>query len=148
MRTGYILFIAFSGLSVSLAAQDAVSAAGADDRILSWTLGETVTETLVSADTHITQGFNQPTEEAEGSALSPITAGTQDIRAWPNPVISVLHLGFEAEKRYEWQLFDSASRLLGSGQTATVDCSGLTPGCYLLSLTGGIRKQTIIVIKK
>lgn len=131
----------------SVASHDAISAAGADAGIVAWTLGETVTETLTSAEALVVQGFNQPSAST-ATALLPTPAAASKVKAWPNPVRHTLYLGLEADKRCEWQLLDLAGRILGSGRTTSVNVAHLPPGYYLLRLTDGIDTQQIPVIKK
>jgi hypothetical protein len=145
MKTVFLLTgLFFSG---TLAAQTIVSAAGKESQGLSWTLGEVVTETIVTPDAVIVQGFNQPGETKE-TGIDPVDATGIAVRIYPNPVDDYLQLIAKDGKTYEWQLFDASGKIIMTGQSAGIDFSGKETGSYILNLTDGMQKQSLIILKK
>jgi hypothetical protein len=145
MKTVFLLVVLF--FSGTLAAQNIVSSAGNESGGVAWTLGEVITETIVTPDAVIVQGFNQPGETKE-MRIDPVNAAGIAVRIYPNPVDDYLQLIVEDEKIYEWQLFDASGKIIMTGQSAGIDFSGKETGSYILNLTDGIQKQSFIILKK
>ncbi|MBN2774510.1 MAG: T9SS type A sorting domain-containing protein [Prolixibacteraceae bacterium] len=79
---------------------------------ISWTLGEPVIETCESGKFCLTQGFHQSILIV--TAVSAISEMFVDIKAYPNPITTVINLSVETEKFVHWSycLFDAEGKLL------------------------------------
>jgi len=130
-------------LPVASLAQDSVqyvvSNAGSDFQSastqVSWTIGEVATETLVSSNYIVSQGFHQ------GNLL--VDRIDEDvpldfsIRVYPNPVQDILHVETE-DIDMEYRIIDVDSRVRISGtiisELQQIDLTVLPAGTYFLQV--------------
>ncbi len=106
---------------------------------LSATGGETVIETVTSANSIITQGFQQP--DNEGVGIVEKGAGI-DVSIYPNPTFDQVSVSINnSQGNYDVALFDITGKQLvrhtyGSNQQKlNVDLSALAAGNYILQVT-------------
>lgn len=113
---------------------------------LSWTLGETVIETLenTSINLVLTQGFQQPDELTVG--VKQVPNAKVFVNLYPNPSVQFvrLDLKYESTSRLNLELVDMLGRVIDSqildvikGQISNyqVDVSPLSAGMYMFRLT-------------
>lgn len=104
---------------------------------LSWTLGETVTETFSTPTSQLTQGFQQShyiissVNEASNDAIA--------INFYPNPATDFVTLTLSKNSlRFSVLLYDLAGKLIlqkhGFKEKAILDFSQITTGIYLLKV--------------
>jgi len=106
---------------------------------LSWTLGECVTETLVTVNTKLTQGFQQTSYII--TAFDDAAANNMKICIYPNPTTNFINIEFEdqlSNKEYTLKLFDLMGNLLliqsiNSDETQ-LEMSPYTNGVYFLTI--------------
>ncbi len=153
----YFFWIAWLGLSGQTTAPTVISSAGdsfkSANAELSWTLGESIIETLTANNAVLTQGFHQTNlmitsvGELEQKTL---------VKVFPNPVGNIVNIEVkEGTELTHLQLVDLQGRSLISRslpQTAGVeqlDLSLLPAGSYYLRLLNATAKtiQTLKIVK-
>lgn len=123
---------------------------------LSWTLGETVTETYSSPSNIVTQGFQQP--DVTVTKVEEATAGV-NVVVFPNPTAGQLsvELTSVASRKMQLELVDINGRLLHSQQaevpagvqTLTMDIASLAAGQYMLRVKDtGKKTESVYRIQK
>ena len=148
------------GLTASLSAQEAITAAGGSDKAgnltVSWSIGEVMTETFAGLSFKLTQGVQQPQQKAvQVISNSPeISAGYQ-ISAHPNPANDyvIVSLPDAATHPLAMKLFDANGKLLYAGTTTgnetRIPVSEFAAGLYLLQITDKKNVvQTFKIIKQ
>lgn len=131
-------------------AQHVIASAGNEKQNISWTIGETVTETMIGDFTAI-QGFNQPAE-----ALGPISIESVksaiEFSVYPNPVADYVTISCKENKKFTWRLTNLMGQEVAHSQpftsNTTVDMRAFTPGNYLLTILSDREIKTITLIKK
>lgn len=154
-----LLALAGLGLTASLHAQEAVTAAGGNDKAgnltVSWSIGEVMTETFAAQSYKLTQGVQQPQKKAVQviSSLPEIAVGYQ-ISAYPNPAndFVIVAITDDATHPLDLKIFDANGKLLYAAQTAgsetRIPVSDFTAGLYLLQITDKKNMvQTFKIIK-
>lgn len=150
--------IPFVGLSQSITPQVVSSAGGeffSDEAGLTWTLGESVSTTLMSDEHMITQGFQQTwlliTEVVDRTAFA-----TMQVTVYPNPTAHMLHIRMDGQyPEMEALLSDmngkeiKRQRLQVEYRTTSMDLSGLAMSTYLLRVSSLDEKlqKTFRIIK-
>lgn len=129
-------------ISLQAYTQQVTSTAGGSGQsggnTINWTLGETVTTTLTSVNTTITQGFHQPTLGVTSSNFSGNHSFTID--AYPNPMASyvVLELHQANFRDFQYQLYDMNGKLLEfkriERETSILIMEDRTAGFYILKI--------------
>ena len=113
---------------------------------LSWTIGETVVETVSDGTTTLTQGFQQG--NLSETLLINETELNNKIKVYPNPVMENLSIE-TTEKDLTFQLLNINGQVLKSGkcenQTQQIDFTALPQGTYILKLDN---KKTHKIIKQ
>ena len=113
------------------------------DIILSSTVGDTATTTLISGSLILTQGFQQA-EVDEVTDIEDLMELVVDYQVYPNPTTDLLQIKFESTEAVELQLSiqdmtgrsiaGTARTLQGQGElTTTYSLAELTQGIYLLT---------------
>lgn len=111
----------------------------AGDISLSWTLGETITETVSGGTLILTQGFQQPDpEEIDPNAVKEIPLEALGIKVFPNP--ASMEVVIQASKPDELplgvQLFGMSGQLVLTqkliGPNTTLNVGDLPDGVYIL----------------
>lgn len=115
------------------------------DISLSWTIGETITETINNNTITLTQGFHQ--SKIIITSIDQLSESKFALSAYPNPTSGVVYLKIETEnvKNLQYQLIDSKGTLLTrkeiSSNTAEIDFHNFSNGIYLLEV---FENQTIL----
>ncbi len=116
-----LIFITVISLSpMWISAQEAVISSGNVHQntlgSISWSLGETITQTFSAGDYTLTQGFQQG--DLSVTAIYEKTGIGIDISAYPNPTSSELFVEFEsaASGQYSYRLIDEKGNLLEKGK--------------------------------
>lgn len=142
-----LLFFAANAQSIS---RDVIASAGdyytSSVGSLSWTLGETVIETVENGSINVilTQGFQQPDELTVGIRQIPVS--NVFVSLYPNPTIQSIRMDVKYDKnsRIQIELVDMLGRILNSdnldvlkGQVSNyqLDVSALASGMYMFRLT-------------
>ncbi|MBK6284487.1 MAG: T9SS type A sorting domain-containing protein [Draconibacterium sp.] len=140
---GFFLFI-FLVLTFyqHTSAQQVISSAGTNsigtDVQLSWTLGETVTESLTGPNFILTQGFHQGNLKVTAIGINP-NAGFL-ISVYPNPVLSelILEVSTSGNPNLSYQLFDLEGKLIISQKVENfpeiINMNIYSSGTYLLKI--------------
>lgn len=154
MKTQLIIII-LSFAAFCLSAQEVVSTAGetqnAGNYEISWTLGETVIETVSSGTTTLTQGFHQT--KLTVTAIDEIT--TTDLKVYPNPTSEfVIISSNKLDDKSSYSLFNLSGKLLENKIISTsetrVNLKNYASGTYLLKLQYKPNQslQTYKIVKK
>jgi len=147
--------IALSMLIANLSfSQEVISASGDHNQnssgSISWTLGETVTETLQGTSSTLTQGFHQPVVKV--ISLEKIQSYSVD--AYPNPTSDILNLKIEEDltKGFHYVIYDINSRELASGKAITniteIPFSKYAAGTYIIKVFCNELNSTVIKVVK
>lgn len=105
---------------------------------ISWTIGETVTETYTVSNSLLTQGFHQP-EIMSVTSVDELDLMTE-VRIYPNPVFESLNLEFGyIEDSYIYNIHDTNGKLLYSSSRSNlhhqvIDMSNYPHGNYILKI--------------
>jgi hypothetical protein len=159
IKTAVIFLV--SGLSFTARAQSLQPAVIASDGgfvvltsgSISWTMGETVTETFSSPGNYLTQGFHQPKLLMVSVIGTGLTSGAG---VYPNPTTAFLYINLNnlANGNYDITFFDVIGNKIksiegdgGGSRTLQLDLTDLANGAYLLSITGTQFSQSFKVIK-
>ncbi|MFL5752281.1 MAG: T9SS type A sorting domain-containing protein [Bacteroidia bacterium] len=80
---------------------------------LSWSMGETMTETFSATNNQLTQGFQQPGAAMSNSIRS---VAAPELHIYPNPVVDKLRLDFSktGTGTYVAEIFDAQGRKIGT----------------------------------
>lgn len=145
-----ILFIAPTLAFTQSISRDVVSAAG-DEFIaatgsLSWTLGETVTETFVTDSYTLSQGFQQG-DLSVTSILDPTIAGF-NVNVYPNPVKNRLTINTDLQGA-KYSIVNMKGKIVNTGKlnqsALQIDFTALPAGTYLLQVN---KQNTHKIIKQ
>jgi hypothetical protein len=120
---------------------------------LSWTMGETLIETGSSANSFLTQGFQQPTNLVVTSLDNP-QGQTGNISAYPNPVTSSVYITSSANQALRVDVMDLTGRKLftkdlSGNDDNQVNLADYSAGIYLFRVysTEGQLLQTLKIDK-
>ena len=92
MKKAILLLCIASALCGKSVAQSVVSSAGGSTDMLTWTLGEVFTESVMRSNVvRFSQGFNQPIAISTSGILN-IKGDNLTFTAGPNPVVDELYL--------------------------------------------------------
>ncbi len=122
--------------------------ATAGNTTIIYSVGEVAVQEASQGNMHLSEGFIGPeilniTGVADYGEL-------QGVNVYPNPVVTDLHIGFDAESNYDIYLFDINGKQLlqqsGNYQDKIlIDMSSYQTGIYLLVLADRKNKQRKIV---
>lgn len=139
-------------------AQEVLNASGTSKEysgyVISWNIGELVTETNMSIKSVLTQGFLQTKLNIPTSYLQ--TKDEYDLEIFPNPAInnyiSLRIKGIDVSN-LSYQLFDISGRILKTNNIESnpesIDLTSLLPGIYLLRVIEDEKEiKTFKIIKK
>jgi len=139
-----VLFV--NGQQVTTTAGNSGSGVGIS---LDWTIGETLSETLLGSTAHLTQGLHQGklvitsiNDKPENTLIS----------VFPNPVSCLLNVNFGKENCLDGQLllFDVYGKLVirksVSRTVETIDLEALQSGTYLLHILS-VEQQALKMLK-
>ncbi|MFN2396828.1 MAG: T9SS type A sorting domain-containing protein [Bacteroidales bacterium] len=140
---GIVLIVLICILSTSkLSAQEVIAGAGnhyeAGEIGISWTLGETVTETFKAADIKLTQGFHQPVITIV--SVDEIFVPGYEITAFPNPTKSFVTIRIEAAEleNLTYMLYDFNGKLIQHNLVESfetmVSLEELDPALYFIRI--------------
>ena len=149
------LFLLFSLLLVnSCFAQELISTAGdfnqSTNYLVSWSIGEPVTETFHDNDYLLTQGFHQ----TKLTITSVVENGISnvDFEVFPNPTSEIVKIKTEKnEEEFEWIILDNKGVLIDKGtikKETQISVNTYKQGIYFLNLQNENQtKQTFKIIK-
>ncbi len=108
------------------------------DILLTWTIGETITETITNNNFTLTQGFNQT--KIIITSVNHLPDLKFSISAYPNPTSDFVYLKIEAEseniKNLQYQVINSKGstllRKIISSNLVEIDFHNFSNGIYLL----------------
>lgn len=108
------------------------------DILLTWTIGETITETITNNNFTLTQGFNQT--KIIITSIDHLPDLKFSISAYPNPTSEFVYLKIESEneniKNLQYQVINSKGstilRKLISSNLVEIDFHNFSNGIYLL----------------
>lgn len=151
-KTAFVFFLSILG-SVATA-QSVVAVAGGSTDMMTWTLGEVFTESVLRSNVvRFSQGFNQPFTIPTTGILN-VSADELAFSAWPNPVIDELKISVAGtDIDATWRLYDLQGRLLHSGMladghSAIISFSGKAAGEYVLKIENAVGNRSVLVLKK
>jgi hypothetical protein len=140
-----------------LQGQEVVATAGSTlsniNGSISFTIGESVANTLINGDKTVTQGFHQTSISV--SAMSELINPGFSISAFPNPTVDILTLSIGKEDITDLQylLIDIYGKILSqkhleSNETA-ISVKEFTKGIYILKIQEGQKElKTFKIIKQ
>ncbi len=121
---------------------------------ISWTLGETVTETFSNSSIILTQGFHQPLTEAVSNGLWNSASLDMDIDVYPNPSKNKLHIYMSRLEfdSYTLELYDmNGQKYLTknvSEKNYILNMESFAAGSYLIRIVTPEGFQTFKIIKQ
>ena len=102
MKKAILLLCIASALCGKSVAQSVVSSAGSSTDMLTWTLGEVFTESVMRSNVvRFSQGFNQPIAISTSGILN-IKGDNLTFTAGPNPVVDELYLSISGSRATSW----------------------------------------------
>ena len=116
MKHTKCLMIAFFLFATAIQAQEVVTTAGSHGETssgsLSWTVGESVIETITDGTITLTQGFQQ--SKLTVTAINDLKIPGIELSVYPNPTNSFLSIEVKADKQRDLllSLFDLHGRLI------------------------------------
>lgn len=134
-----ILILLFAGSVVS--AQEVVSSNGDSKSAagveVSWTVGESVIETLISGSNTLTQGFHQT--KLTITAISEVLLPGLEIKVYPNPTPDIITIHFsEYIENARYYLYDLRGKLLENklihSADTEINMDKFASGQYILKL--------------
>lgn len=155
MRTVAILLFAL--FSTLLHAQEVVATAGStlsnSNGSISFTIGESVANTLNKADVTITQGFHQT--KISVSLISELKDIDFVISVFPNPAYDFLKISLNTDKieGLQYLLYDINGKLLVQKKLESSETSvfveSLASGVYIIKIRDGLKElKTFKVVKQ
>lgn len=115
---------------------------------LSWTVGETITETVQNGSIAIilTQGFQQPDKDSV-VGIRQVMNSDVFVSLFPNPATHILNITvkYDSDTKIQMHLLDMLGRIIrndelsvsgGNPSSHQIDVSGLASGMYMVRLTG------------
>lgn len=153
MRKAILLLCVVTALGGRAAAQSVVASAGGGNAILSWTLGEVFTESVMRSNVvRFSQGFNQPVVISTSGILQ-VKGDDLTFTAGPNPVADQLYVTVSGAGVSTWRLYDMQGRLLDSGraddsQQTVIGFSGRSAGEYVLKIENEKGTRSVLIVKK
>lgn len=150
-----VLFIV-NLFSTQMAAQQVISCAGnigkSNAAQISYTIGETVTNTIVGSETILTQGFHQGIIHL--TAIESIELSTIEVSIFPNPATDIVHLMIlnNEQGNYTCSIFDLSGRLLISkdftDNETDISLGFLIPSTYFIKVYDKKRElKTFKIVK-
>ena len=146
----FLLLLSFPALSFAQdIKQNVIGSAGDDFKnnkvSVSWTIGEAITETLITESYVLSQGFHQGNLTVIG-VDNDFPAEFQ-IKAYPNPVKDLLIIETQ-EPGLKYQLIDVHGRVISNGflhsSSEEIDCTTFPSGTYFLQVK---KHKTYKIIK-
>jgi hypothetical protein len=132
------------GLSQSITPQVVSSAGGeffSDEAGLTWTLGESVSTTLLSDEHMITQGFHQ-TWLTVTAIIDRSAPAALQVSVYPNPTAHMLHIRMNGDHAEMDMVLSDLNgkelirqRIQMVGGTSSIDLTGLAMSTYLLNVS-------------
>lgn len=116
---------------------------------LSWTVGESLTESFEQGSVTLSQGFQQGVRVLI-LQLPRLLTTESGFSVFPNPATSFLTIHSEIPRSFSYILFSVSGEQILQGSSPTtplhLDISGVTPGSYLLVMTtsAGIRRSIVV----
>jgi len=146
------VFIASIALTAQTLSREVIASAGtysvSSIGSLSWTLGETITETVQNGSIAIilTQGFQQPDKDSVFVGIRHVIDSDIFVSLFPNPTAQILNLTikYNSDTKIQMQLLDMLGRIIhtdelnvtaGSLSSHQIDVSKLASGMYMLRLS-------------
>ncbi|MFO7574649.1 MAG: T9SS type A sorting domain-containing protein [Bacteroidales bacterium] len=138
-------------------AQEVVTTAGGTGTTtaatVTWTIGETITESIVGSNVILTQGFNQG--DIIITAVRDAEVNGMIIKVFPNPASDIVNITADTEgaDNMKFILLDIFGRKIREGKLvlpeSQLPVSELKPGIYFLKVYAGNRETGIYrIIKK
>lgn len=132
----------FSIFGVVVQAQEAISTSGTHTEnstaIISWTIGQTFTETIGNSNYELTQGIHQVTFTI--TAIDEVQNEQINITAYPNPTTHYVEIEVDCEDYNDlsYQLFDFNGKLLEQKQInnsiTTIETTKLPSATYFIKI--------------
>lgn len=153
----YLIFIVILFLAGSVVSAQQVVSSNGDSRSaagveVSWTVGETAIETLISDANVLTQGFHQTTIIID--AVSELLYPGIEVKVFPNPTPGIIRIQFsEYLKDARYWLYDLRGKLLEnkliSSADTEINMKKYASGQYILKLTDKSKQpiQTFQIVK-
>lgn len=153
------IFIVSSGYCQSISSSVVASAGGykeAGGISLSWTLGELATETFVTTDLILSQGFQQGYYEV--TAIDDPLSKTIGLKVFPNPAIDFINIQIEDQdvKKVKIELYNMEGKLVhneewvNNGTVYQLHISNFNSSQYILRIIdekkGAV--QSYIIVKR
>ena len=144
------LLVGISRLSVAQSLEQfVIGTSGTDfsssNAQLSWTIGETVINTLLTGNQQLTQGFHQTTLQVSSVDKNEDTGFSALV--FPNPSVETIVIQIENEtEEFQYSISDILGRVLHqenilNNRYTTVDLSNFLTGNYLLKISSKDKKS-------
>ena len=140
--TYFTFWLLSPAFMAELKSQEVIAPAGDyfynNNTSISWTLGESITNTHTSGDILLIQGFHQGDLQVSTFVVNP--ALDFSIEAYPNPTSDLLWVNIKPQipDNIHYMLFDTGGRLLQADRLLSasqdIPFDGLTPGTYILRI--------------
>ena len=147
MKKIIIYFCITAICSLNINAQEIITSSGdyyeSSNASLSWTIGESMTETFTSGTTILTQGFQQ--SRLTATSVFELNNLNISIKVAPNPTPDIITLYIDNYKNINYQLFDFNGKLLKQSgvlsEETEISFTHLAYAAYFLKIMKG--KQMI-----
>jgi hypothetical protein len=152
--TAMLLFGGRVCMAQATIAPDVVASAGTcyvnSTASLSWTIGETISETCISSGNYLTQGFQQPVTIVVTNVTNP-DSPKGNVIAYPNPFTSTVYLqNNDASKTLQVELVSIEGKTIFTktmtAQQEQFDLGELSNGIYFLRVYNE-NKQLVQTLK-
>lgn len=139
----FLFFLFFVIINITLPGQQVVTTSGDfyqnTNGTLSWTLGETLTDTYINNQSVLTQGFQQPTLKV--TSITELPGLDYSITAFPNPAKEYVKLKIEKDNvdGMQYDLLDMSGKVIESKKIQNAETeisfSDLIPATYFIRIT-------------
>ncbi len=111
-----------------------------DSVSLSWSMGENISETFISASNYLTQGFQQPIPDWDGIEEN---YNNDQFLIYPNPCINDINIYYHVQGKINLsvKLYDVIGKLIIEDKVSSanthhnIDISKFSSNCYFLSIS-------------
>ncbi len=155
MIKSILIFSFFSFINSALFAQEVIATSGDysenANASLSWTIGETMTETYTAGTTILTQGFQQ--SKLTATSVFELPESNITVGIAPNPATNFVKLKISDTENISFRLFDYNGKLINKtkviSEETEIPFSRLPNAAYFLKIMkGNMLIKTFQIIKQ
>lgn len=149
-----LVFLASSATAQTVSQQATAASGGSfqgTQGSLDWTIGESITTSLMNTNNALTQGFQQPSIKITQSVTDEI--GVHGIAVYPNPTADAVYVDIAKTggESASYSLYDSQGKLIEShsinGSQNAISLACFSAGTYILQVKNSDQKSSFIILK-